>query len=431
MADRVGQAATRVSTSPTRTRAPARPDTWTAWEDLVESLLRPGARRARHLRRLGPPPAELAVRLAAVRRRRRRWHGLRPGLAERLASACCADAEHLRDPPHAGSATTARSSCTRCWSSGSRLGPTSDPARPVRARPAGRERRRPTSGPTACTASAPPTTTASCCARSSARSPTPAPAGHPRRRSAARPRGRAPVRLRPAHPASRRADPLPLRRRCRRLPARCWRPAAELLDRPDLLWAASGGGDGVRRRPSPDGDASRSAATSCSAAAGATTVRAYADERFMLMDCGPLGDGGHGHYDQLSVELDGPGPLAGRRPRAATPTPTTTRLATWFKGTAAHNTVTVDGLDQTPYRHGASRRTGRRSRAARGGPPNRASTMPSRPRSRSPQLRRPSTPGRVRLRRRRLLGGPRPVRGATASPLRGPLAPGLPTPRDT
>ena len=23
----------------------------------------------------------------------------------------------------------------------------------------------------------------------------------------------------------------------------------------------------------------------------------------MLMDAGPIGDGGHGHYDQLSVEL--------------------------------------------------------------------------------------------------------------------------------
>ena len=28
----------------------------------------------------------------------------------------------------------------------------------------------------------------------------------------------------------------------------------------------------------------------------------------------------------------------------------------WFKGTAAHNTVTVDGLDQTPYRRGKPKR---------------------------------------------------------------------------
>ncbi len=26
----------------------------------------------------------------------------------------------------------------------------------------------------------------------------------------------------------------------------------------------------------------------------------------------------------------------------------------WFRGTAAHNTVTVDGLDQTPYARGRS-----------------------------------------------------------------------------
>src|SRR6185312_9501162 len=30
-------------------------------------------------------------------------------------------------------------------------------------------------------------------------------------------------------------------------------------------------------------------------------------------------------------------------------------LRRWFKGTAAHNTVCVDGLDQTPYRRGKPR----------------------------------------------------------------------------
>ena len=49
------------------------------------------------------------------------------------------------------------------------------------------------------------------------------------------------------------------------------RRAGELLDRPDLLWAASGGAEGYAARD-PGRRASRSAATSSSAAAGATTA---------------------------------------------------------------------------------------------------------------------------------------------------------------
>jgi hypothetical protein len=75
----------------------------------------------------------------------------------------------------------------------------------------------------------------------------------------------------------------------------------------------------------------------------------YAAERFAIFDCGPLGDGGHGHYDLLSVEL-----AAGGRPLVVDPGRFTyhegaPNLRHWFKGTAAHNTVLVDGLDQTEY----------------------------------------------------------------------------------
>ena len=78
----------------------------------------------------------------------------------------------------------------------------------------------------------------------------------------------------------------------------------------------------------------------------------YEHERFLIFDCGPLGDGGHGHYDLLSVEI-----AAGGRPLVVDPGRYTyseepPNLRRWFKGTAAHNTVTVDGLDQTPYRRG-------------------------------------------------------------------------------
>jgi uncharacterized heparinase superfamily protein len=84
-------------------------------------------------------------------------------------------------------------------------------------------------------------------------------------------------------------------------------------------------------------------------------VQRHAD-RHLIFDCGPLGDGGHGHYDLLSFELAaGGGPLVvdpGRYSYSEIPEragdPPNPRH--WFKGTAAHNTVCVDGLDQTPYR---------------------------------------------------------------------------------
>jgi uncharacterized heparinase superfamily protein len=73
------------------------------------------------------------------------------------------------------------------------------------------------------------------------------------------------------------------------------------------------------------------------------------DDAFLIFDCGPLGDGGHGHYDLLSIEA-----FAGGRPLLVDPGRFTyseapPNLRRWFRGTAAHNTVCVDGLDQTPY----------------------------------------------------------------------------------
>jgi hypothetical protein len=78
----------------------------------------------------------------------------------------------------------------------------------------------------------------------------------------------------------------------------------------------------------------------------------FEDERFLILDCGPVGDGGHGHYDLLSVEL-----AAGGRPLVLDPGRFTyhegdPNLRHWFKGTRAHNTVCVDDLDQTEYHRG-------------------------------------------------------------------------------
>ncbi|MDA0167463.1 heparinase II/III family protein [Solirubrobacter taibaiensis] len=72
-------------------------------------------------------------------------------------------------------------------------------------------------------------------------------------------------------------------------------------------------------------------------------------DRYLIFDCGPLGDGGHGHYDALSVEA-----WADGRPLVVDPgrysyAEGDPNWRHWFRGTAAHNTVTVDGADQTPY----------------------------------------------------------------------------------
>ena len=82
------------------------------------------------------------------------------------------------------------------------------------------------------------------------------------------------------------------------------------------------------------------------------TGRDFADERFLIFDSGPLGDGGHGHYDALSIEI-----AAGGHPLIVDPGRFTYHedqwnWRHWFKGTAAHNTVCVDGRDQTQYRRG-------------------------------------------------------------------------------
>jgi uncharacterized heparinase superfamily protein len=115
--------------------------------------------------------------------------------------------------------------------------------------------------------------------------------------------------------------------------------AADALGRDDLRWAATGHGrpPSARHADFPD--------------AGYYTQRGGwdRDDAFLIFDCGPLGDGGHGHYDLLSVEV-----FAGGRPLLVDPgrftySETPPNLRRWFRGTAAHNTVCVDGLDQTPY----------------------------------------------------------------------------------
>jgi len=146
---------------------------------------------------------------------------------------------------------------------------------------------------------------------------------------------------------------------------RLLRLAARLFQRSDWLYVATAG-----RRGTPPG------ATAASFESGGYFIQrsgwgressSFADERYLIFDCGPLGDGGHGHYDMLNVEIAAGGqPLIvdpGRYTYHADESDGTWRR--WFKGTAGHNTITVDGLDQVPYRPG--RPKGPQPRATFGG----------------------------------------------------------------
>jgi hypothetical protein len=135
---------------------------------------------------------------------------------------------------------------------------------------------------------------------------------------------------------------------------------AQLLGRDDLRWAATLGAEGS----APDAlDVTFPVGGYLTSRSGWGTANAYSDERFMMMDAGPLGDGGHGHYDQLSVELYASGRSLVVDPGRYTYADNEWRH--WFKGSAAHNTVTVDGLDQTPYRRGSPKRPTSQARIVR------------------------------------------------------------------
>jgi Heparinase II/III-like protein/Heparinase II/III N-terminus len=123
--------------------------------------------------------------------------------------------------------------------------------------------------------------------------------------------------------------------------------AGDLLERDDLRWAGS---DGLRGAPPEQ--------TGASFASGGYFFQRSGwgrDARYLVLDCGPLGDGGHGHYDLLSVEIAADGRPLVVDPGRYTYAEGEPNLRRWFKGTAAHNTVCVDGVDQTPYRRGKPR----------------------------------------------------------------------------
>lgn len=126
--------------------------------------------------------------------------------------------------------------------------------------------------------------------------------------------------------------------------------AASIYSRADFLYVATAGKEGVRPQER----------CKSFAVGGYFTERSgwgegeqkFSDERYLIFDCGPLGDGGHGHYDLLNVEIAAEGRPLVVDPGRYTYSEETPNWRRWFKSTAAHNTVCIDGMDQTPYRRG-------------------------------------------------------------------------------
>ena len=126
--------------------------------------------------------------------------------------------------------------------------------------------------------------------------------------------------------------------------------AARLFARPDFLYVATRGEHGVppkqRNTSFPDGG------YFIQRSDWGDGEKPFCDTRFLIFDCGPVGDGGHGHYDLLNVEIAAMGRPLIVDPGRHTYSEHGMNWRRWFKGTAAHNTVCVDALDQTPYRCG-------------------------------------------------------------------------------
>jgi hypothetical protein len=126
--------------------------------------------------------------------------------------------------------------------------------------------------------------------------------------------------------------------------------ASTLVDLPGLPWVATRGA--VGQPPAERGPDFTHGGLSVQRSGWGGGRADYADERFLVLDAGPLGDGGHGHYDALGIEAYGRGRPLVVDPGRYSYSEDGHNWRRWFKGTAAHNTVTVDDADQTPYRRG-------------------------------------------------------------------------------
>lgn len=126
------------------------------------------------------------------------------------------------------------------------------------------------------------------------------------------------------------------------------RQGHELYGDPAMLYVATAGHQGQ-----PPTECSKTFASS-----GYSILRsgwgdqddAYQDERYLFFDCAPLGAGNHGHLDLLNIEVAAYGRSLIVDPGRYTYDESgDTNWRVLFRGTGYHNTVQVDGKNQTLY----------------------------------------------------------------------------------
>jgi hypothetical protein len=123
--------------------------------------------------------------------------------------------------------------------------------------------------------------------------------------------------------------------------------AAELYGREDMRFVATRGtqGKAPATRLAHFADAGYHVLRS-----GWASAPQYALAQHLVLDCGPLGEGNHGHLDALSFELAAHGRALLVDPGRFTYSEAgDVNWRVHFRGTAAHNTVCVDGRNQTRY----------------------------------------------------------------------------------
>lgn len=123
--------------------------------------------------------------------------------------------------------------------------------------------------------------------------------------------------------------------------------AAELYSREDMRFVATRGAQGTAptTRLAHFDDAGYHVLRS-----GWAGAPHYAQAQHLVLDCGPLGEGNHGHLDALSFELAAHGRALLVDPGRFTYSEAgDVNWRVHFRGTAAHNTVCVDGRHQTRY----------------------------------------------------------------------------------
>ena len=134
------------------------------------------------------------------------------------------------------------------------------------------------------------------------------------------------------------------------------RQGAELYGRADMLYVATQGAQGTppQARVAHFPAGGYSIVRSDWGKSGGDGATPFTDAQYLVFDSGRLGEGNHGHFDCLNFELAAFGRSLivdpGRYTYSEAVNPADgTNWRLHFRGTAAHNTVCVDGRQQTRY----------------------------------------------------------------------------------